>query len=91
MTSSAIHPLQPVLELAVCFPAAFLCFLATADHLRAKKRTVALIVVPTLLAVCLLGGWLCWRMRWPATGVLLPLLVLLAAAFCRMVGRKSVV
>ena len=85
MTSSAIHPLQPVLELAVCFPAAFLCFLATADHLRAKKRTVALIVVPTLLAVCLLGGWLCWRMRWPATGVLLPLLVLLAAAFCRMV------
>ena len=86
MTSAAPHPLQPVLELAVLFPAAFLCFLATADHLRLKARALALIVVPALTLVCLLGGWLCWRMRWPVATVLLPLLAVLAAAFCRAVA-----
>lgn len=85
MTSAALHPLQPVLELAVLFPAALLCFLATADHLRVKARTLALIVVPSLTLACLLGGWLCWHMRWPVPAVLLPLLVVLAAAFCRVV------
>ena len=85
MTSAAPHPLQPVLELAVFFPAAFLCFLATADHLRFKARALALIVVPALTLVCLLGGWLCWRMGWAVTVVLLPLLAVLAIAFCRVV------
>lgn len=85
MTSAAPHPLQPVLELAVFIPAAFLCFLATADHLRLKARTLALIAVPALTLVCLLGGWLCWRMRWPVSAVLLPLLAVLAVAFCRVV------
>ena len=86
MTSAALHPLQPVLELAVFFPAAFLCFLATADHLRVKVRTLALIAVPVLTLVCLLGGWLCWHMRWAVTAVLLPLLAVLAVAFCYLVA-----
>ena len=85
MTSAAPHPLQPVLELAVFFPAAFLCFLAAADHLRLKARTLALIAVPVLTAVCLLGGGLCWHMRWPVAAVLLPLLAVLGIAFCRAV------
>ena len=85
MTSAAPHPLQPVLELTVFFPAAFLCFLATADHLRFKARTLALIAVPALTLVCLLGGWLCWRMYWPVSALLLPLLTVLGAAFCRVV------
>lgn len=85
MTSAAPHPLQPVLELAVFFPAAFLCFLVTANHLRLKTRTLALIVLPVLTLACLLGGWLCWRMRWPVAVVLLPLLAVLAVAFCRAV------
>ena len=85
MTSAAPHPLQPVLELAVFFPAAFLCFLAAADYLRVKARTLALIAVPALTLVCLLGSWLCWHMRWPVAAVLLPLLTVLAVAFCRTV------
>lgn len=85
MTDATLHPLQPVLELAVLFPAAFLCFLATADHLKIKTRTAALITASALLLACLLGGWLCWHMRWPITAVLPPLLVILAAAFCRLV------
>lgn len=85
MTSAAPHPLQPVLELAVFFPAAFLCFLAAADYLRVKARTLALIAVPALTLVCLLGSWLCWHMRWPVAAVLLPLLAVLAVAFCRTV------
>lgn len=52
--------IQPMLE----FPGAFVCFLAVADHLRMKKRTAALIVISTLLAVCMLGGGLCWLMGW---------------------------
>ncbi|WP_325198990.1 sensor histidine kinase [Oscillibacter sp.] len=85
MTSAAPHPLQPVLELAVFFPAAFLCFLVTADHLRLKARTLALIALPVLTLACLLGGWLCWRTRWPVAVVLLPFLAVLGAAFCRVV------
>lgn len=85
MTSSTIHPLQPILELAVLFPAALLCFLAAADHLKVKVRTLALITVLVLLAVCLPGGWLCWHMRWSIAEVICPLLVPLAIAFCRLV------
>lgn len=77
--------LQPVLELTILFPGAFACFLAVADHLRMKKRTAALIVVPTLMAVCLLGGGLCWYMGWPTNYLLLPILVPAAVGFVRMV------
>lgn len=76
--------IQPMLELIILFPGAFFCFLAVADHLRMKKRTAALIVIPTLLAVCVLGGALCWYMDWPTNCLLLPILVPAAAVFARM-------
>lgn len=74
----------PMMDLCILFPAAFACFLAAADRLRVKKRTAALIVIPTLLAVCVLGGGLCWRMGWPTNRLLLPLLVPAAIGFARM-------
>lgn len=76
--------LWPVLELSVLFPGAFACFLAVANRLRMKKRTAALIVVPILLAVCVLGGALCWRMGWGCNRLLLPVLVPAAIGFARM-------
>ena len=73
-----------MLELCVVFPAAFLCFLAAADRLKMKKRTAALIAALALLAACVLGGALCWRLRWPVNRVLFPLLVPAAIGFARM-------
>ena len=37
---------RPILELSILFPGAFACFLAAAESLRIKKRTLALITVP---------------------------------------------
>lgn len=81
--------LQPILELSILFPAAFLCFLATAEHLRVSKRALALLVIPVLAAVCVLGGGLCWRMRWPTSYLILPILVPAAVAFCRLVSLPA--
>ena len=86
MTDPTMHPIQPILELTVLFPAAFLCFLATADHLRIKKHALALIAALVLTLVCLLGGGLCWYMQWAISTLLPLLLVFLAAAFCRLVA-----
>lgn len=77
--------LQPMAELTILFPAAFACFLATAEHLRGSKRALALLVIPVLTAVCVLGGALCWRMNWPTNYLILPILVPAAVAFCRRV------
>lgn len=76
--------LWPMLELGILFPGALACFLAAAERLRVKKRTAALIVVFTLLAVCVLCGALCWRMDWPTNRLLLPILVPAAIGFARM-------
>lgn len=81
--------LQPMLELTILFPAAFACFLATVEHLRVKVRTLALIAVPVLAAVCVLGGGLCWWMGWPTNYLLLPILVPAAVAFCRLVRLST--
>lgn len=81
--------LQPILELSILFPAAFLCFLVTAEHLRVSKRALALLVIPVLTAVCVLGGWLCWRMGWPTSYLILPILVPAAVAFCRLVALPA--
>lgn len=77
--------IQPVLEFIVLFPAAFLCFLATAEHLKVRVRTLALVVVPVLALVCVAGGALCWHMWWPSNYLLLPILVPAAVVFCRLV------
>ena len=74
----------PMLELGILFPGASACFLAVAERLRMKKRTAALIVILTLLAVCVLCGALCWRMDWPTNRLLLPILVPAAIGFARM-------
>ena len=74
----------PMLELGILFPGAFACFLAVAERLRVKKRTAALIVIPTLAAVCVLCGALCWRMDWPTNRLLLSILVPAAIGFTRM-------
>ena len=81
--------LQPILELSILFPAAFLCFLATAEHLRVSKRALALLVIPVLTAVCVLGGGLCWRMGWPTSYLILPILVPAAVAFCRLTALPA--
>ena len=81
--------LQPILELSILFPAAFLCFLVTAEHLRVSKRALALLVIPVLTAVCVLGGGLCWRMGWPTSYLILPILVPAAVAFCRLVALPA--
>lgn len=73
-----------MLELGILFPGAFACFLAVAERLRMKKRTAIFIVVPVLLAVCVLCGALCWRMDWPTNHLLLPILVPAAIGFARM-------
>ncbi len=75
---------RPILELFVLFPGAFACFLAAAESLRIKKRTLALITVPVLLLVCALGGGLCWWMNWPTNYLIVPILVPAAVAFCRL-------
>lgn len=76
--------LWPMLELSVLFPGAFACFLAVADRLRVRKRTAVLIAAPSLLAVCVLCGALCWRMGWPTNQLLAPILALAAIGFARM-------
>ena len=81
--------LQPILELSILFPAAFTCFLATAEHLRVSKRALALLVIPVLTAVCVLGGGLCWRMGWPTSYLILPILVPAAVAFCRLTALPA--
>ena len=86
--------LQPICELIILFPAAFTCFLATAGHWKVKGRTLTLLVVSVLTAVCVLGGGLCWRMGWPTNHLFLPILIPAAAGFCALVelpDRKSVV
>ena len=75
---------RPILELSILFPGAFACFLAAAESLRIKKRTLALITVPVLLLVCALGGGLCWWMSWPTNYLIAPILVPAAVAFCRL-------
>ena len=78
--------LQPILELTILFPAAFFCFLATVEHLKVKPRVLALIAVPILTAVCVLGGALCWRLEWPTNYLMLPILLPAGAAFCGLVA-----
>ena len=77
--------LQPICELIILFPAAFTCFLATAGHWKVKGRTLTLLVVSVLTAVCVLGGGLCWRMGWPTNHLFLPILIPAAAGFCALV------
>ena len=77
--------LQPICELIILFPAAFTCFLATAEHWKVKGRTLTLLVVSVLTAVCVLGGGLCWRMGWPTNHLFLPILIPAAAGFCALV------
>ena len=79
----------PMLELGILFPGASACFLAAAERLRVKKRTAALIVIPTLAAVCVLCGALCWRMDWPTNRLLLPILVPAAIGFARMTSLPA--
>lgn len=81
--------LQPILELTILFPAAFACLLATAEHLRMSKRVLALLVIPVLATVCVLGGGLCWRMNWPTNYLILPILVPMGVAFCRLVALPA--
>lgn len=81
--------IQPILEFTILFPASFLCFLATAEHLQIKVRTLTLAAVPVLTLVCVLGGAICWHMQWPTNYLLLPMLVPAAAAFCRLVDLPA--
>lgn len=81
--------LQPILELSVLFPAAFACFLAVVEHLKIKPRALALITVPALTVVCVLGGGLCWWMHWPTNYLLLPILLPAAVIFCRLVALPT--
>lgn len=74
----------PMLEFCIIFPAAFACFLAVAERLKVRKRTAVLIVAPTLAAVCVLGGGLCWYLGWTINHLLFPLLIPAAIAFTRM-------
>lgn len=73
---------EPMLELSILFPAAFICFLAAAERLRITKRAVAAVAIPALLLVCAGGGGLCWRMGWPTNYLFLPILVPALAAYC---------
>lgn len=81
--------IQPILEFAIVFPAAFLCFLATAEHLKIRVRSLVLLTVPTLTLMCVAGGAVCWYLWWPVRYLLPPLLVPAAAAFCRLVDLPA--
>lgn len=81
--------IQPILEFAIMFPAAFLCFLATAEHLKIKVRTLVLLTVPILTLMCVAGGAVCWYMWWPVRYLLPPMLVPAAVVFCCLVDLPA--
>lgn len=81
--------IQPILEFAIVFPAAFVCFLTTAEHLKIRVRTLVLFTVLLLTLTCLAGGAVCWYLWWPVHRLLLPMLVPAAVAFCRLVDLPA--
>lgn len=73
----------PILELSVVFPGTLLSYLPMRHHLRIKYWKLIATIVPFLLLLCILGGVVCYFLKIGTLWIILPILLLVCAIYCR--------
>lgn len=73
----------PIMEFAVIIPGALIAYLPMKRHMKMSRGKLALMWIPALILICMLGGSLSYLLNCNTIWVMIPAILLAGYGYCR--------